>query len=159
MKLRSERNLDDNQERSAGAGPVSETTTDPFQEGEQTLTRPYYHHHSVLEEPGEDLEREEIGRTEDTSERSEVEDREKILFKTTSNSEIKSNKWRKQQLLWSNKSLYDECIASLRNEGLPSIHDHPELGHSNVDFTPSPRNEQKTRKRCSTRRPGRCQMG
>ena len=54
MKLRNDKNLNGDEGRSAEAGPASETTTDPFEEGEQTLTRPDYHHHADLEEPGED---------------------------------------------------------------------------------------------------------
>ena len=46
---------------------------DPFEEGEQTLILPDYHHHADLEEPGEDFEREEVERTKKSSERSEVD--------------------------------------------------------------------------------------
>ena len=46
-------------------------------------------------EPSEDLEREEVERTEETSERSEVEPREEVLFRGLSRSETKSHKWRK----------------------------------------------------------------
>ena len=66
MKLRSEKNLDGDQRRSAEAGTASETLVDPFDEGERTLIRPDF-------EPSEELEREEVERTEETSERSEVE--------------------------------------------------------------------------------------
>ena len=62
MKLRSEKNLDGDQGRSAEAGTASETLVDPFDEGEQTLIRPDF-------EPSEDLEQEEFERTEETSER------------------------------------------------------------------------------------------
>ena len=48
MKLRSEKNLDGEQGRSAEAGPASETLVDPFDEGERTLIRPDC-------EPSEDL--------------------------------------------------------------------------------------------------------
>ena len=49
MKLRSEKNLDDgDQRRSAEAGTASETLVDPFDEGERTLIRPDF-------EPSEDL--------------------------------------------------------------------------------------------------------
>ena len=37
-------------------------------------------------------------------------------------------------------SLYDERMASLQTEGLSSSYDHPERTHSDVDFTPCPRN-------------------
>ena len=57
MKLRNDKNLDGNQGRSFETGQASETLTDPFEEGEQTLIRPDYHHHAYLEEPGEDFER------------------------------------------------------------------------------------------------------
>ena len=84
MKLRSEKNLNGDERRSAEVGPASETPTDPVEEGEQTLNRPDYHHHADLEEPGEDFEREEVQTTEKASERSEVEAREELLFKGTS---------------------------------------------------------------------------
>ena len=64
MKLRSEKNLDGNQGQSAEGGPASETLVDPFDEGERTFIRPDF-------EPSEDLEREEVERTEEASERSE----------------------------------------------------------------------------------------
>ena len=86
MKLRSDKNLDGNQGRSAETGPAKETFMDPFDEGEQTLIRPDF-------EPGEDFEREEVERTEEASERSEVEPREEVLFRGISKSETKSNKW------------------------------------------------------------------
>ena len=66
MKLRSEKNLVGNQGRSAEAGSASETLADPFDEEERTLVRPDFG-------PSEDLEREEVERTEEASERSEVE--------------------------------------------------------------------------------------
>ena len=55
MKLRSEKNLDGNQRRSAEAEPASETLVDPFDDGERTLIRPDF-------EPDEVLEREEAER-------------------------------------------------------------------------------------------------
>ena len=89
MKLRSEKNLDGNQRRNAEAGPASGTLVDPFDEGERTLIRPDF-------EPNEDLEREEVERTEEATERSEVEPREKVLFREMSKSETKCHKWRKE---------------------------------------------------------------
>ena len=89
MKLRSEKNLDGDQGRSAEAGPASETLVDPFDEGERTLILPDF-------EPSEDLEREEVERTDETSERSEVEPREEVLFKGMSKSETKSHRWRRE---------------------------------------------------------------
>ena len=62
MKLRSAKNLDGNQGRNAEVGPASETLVDLFDEEERTLIRPEF-------EPDEDLEREEVERTEETSER------------------------------------------------------------------------------------------
>ena len=97
MKLRSEKNFNGDEGRSAEAGPASETPTDPFEEGEQTLTRPDYHHHEDPEEPGEELEPEKTEETQGTSDRSEVGIREELLFKGTSKSETKSNRWRKEQ--------------------------------------------------------------
>ena len=165
MKLRSEKNLDGNQGQSGETGQASETLTDPFEEGEQTLTRPDYHHHADLEEPGEAFEREEVERTEEASERSEAEPREEVLFRGMSKSETKGNKWRKEQSSlvkqskkammssispseeqtrskakknW--KSLYDERMASIQTEDLSSSYNHPEITHPDVNFTPCPRN-------------------
>ena len=159
MRLRSEKNLDGSQGRSAEAGPASEALVDPFDKEEQTLIRPD-------SEPGEDLEREEIERTEEASERSEVEPREEVLFSGMSKPETKTHEWRKEQSSlvkqsknammssispseektgskakksW--KSLYDERMASLRTEGLSSSYDHPEITHPDMDFTPCPRND------------------
>ena len=89
MRPRSEKNLDGSQGQSDAIGPASEALVDSFDEGEQTLIRPDF-------EPGEDLEREEIERTEEASERSEVEPREEVLFRGMSKSENKSHKWRKE---------------------------------------------------------------
>ena len=89
MKLRSEKNLDGDQGRGAEAGTASETLVDPFDEGERTLIRLDF-------EPSEDLEREEVERTEETSERSEVEPREEVLFKGMSKLETKSHRWRRE---------------------------------------------------------------
>ena len=166
MRLRSKKNLDGDQRRSAEAGTASETLVDPFDEGEQTLIRPDF-------EPSEDLEREEVERTEETSERSEVEPREEVLFKRMSKSETKSHMWRgyysnsasthsslamqsnnammssispgegqpgsKAKKSW--KSLYDERMASLPTVGLTSSYDYPETSHPDVNFTPCPRND------------------
>ena len=166
MKLRSEKNLDGDQGRSAEAGPASEALADPYDEGERSLIRPDF-------EPSEDLEREELERTEEASERSEVEPREEVLFRGMSKSETKSHKWRKElshpasthsslakqskNALMSSispseeqtgskakkswKSLYDERMASLQTEGLSSSYDHPEMTHPDVNFTPCPRND------------------
>ena len=174
MRLRSEKNLDGDQRRSAEAGTASETLVDPFDEGEQTLIRPDF-------EPSEDLEREEVERTEETSERSEVEPREEVLFKGMSKSETKSHRWRgeyshsasthsslakqsnnammssispseeqtgsKAKKSW--KSLYDERMASLPTVGLTSSDEYPEIIHPDVNFTPCPRNDM-SRKASST---------
>ena len=166
MKLKSEKNLDGNQGRSADSGTAGETLMDPFDEGEQTLIRPDF-------EPSEDLEREEVERTEEALERSEVEPREEVLFRGMSKSENKSHKWRKDFSQPTNthfslakqsknammssispseeqtgskakkswKSLYDERMASLQTEGLSSSYDHPEIAHPHVNFTPCPRND------------------
>ena len=95
-----------------------------------------------------------------------------------SRSETKSNKWRKEHFSlvkqgknammssispgeeqpnskakksW--KTLYDECITSLRIEGVSSSYDHPGLVRSDVTFTPSPRNEK--RKKALSNSPSR----
>ena len=85
MKLRSEKNLNDDEGGSGEARPASETPRDPFEEGEQTLTRPDYHHHADLKEPDEEFGREEVERTGEASERSEVEAREELLLKERPN--------------------------------------------------------------------------
>ena len=89
MKLRSEKNLDGDQGWSAEAGLTSETLVDPFDEGERTRIRPD-------SEPSEELEREEVERTEEASKRSEVEPREEVLFRGMSKSETKSHRWRRE---------------------------------------------------------------
>ena len=174
MKLRSEKNLDGDQGRSAEVGTASETLVDPFDEGERTLIRPDF-------EPSEDPEREEVERTEETSERSEVEPREEVLFKGMSKSETKSHRWRRENSHSANthsslvkqsnnammssispseeqpgskakkswKSLYDERMASLPTVGLTSSDDYPEITHPDVNFTPCPRNDM-SRKASST---------
>ena len=174
MRLRSEKNLDGDQRRSAEAGTASETLVDPFDEGEQTLIRPDF-------EPSDDLEREEVERTEETSERSEVEPREEVLFKGMSKSEPKSHRWRGEYSLSASnhsslakqsnnammssispseeqtgskakkswKSLYDERMASLPTVGLSSSDDYPEITHPDVNFTLCPRNDM-SRKASST---------
>ena len=166
MRLRSEKNFDGDQRRSAETGTASETLVDPFDEEEQTLIRPDF-------EPSEDLEREEVERTEETSERSEVEPREEVLFKGKSKSETKSHRWRGEhshsssthsslakqsnnammssispseeqpgsKIKKSWKSLYDERMASLPTVGLTSSYDYPETSHPDVNFTPCPRND------------------
>ena len=183
MKLRSEKNLDGNQGRSAEAEAASETLMDSFDDGEQTLIRPEF-------EPSEDHEREEVERTEEALERSQVEPREEVLFREMSKSETKSHKWRKifsqptnkhfslakqsrnatmssispsEEQMGSKarkswKSLYDGRMASLQTEGLSSSYDHPEITHPDVNFTPCQRNGI-SRKACPLRRPGLCLMG
>ena len=127
---------------------------------------PDYHHLADLEEPGEDFEREEVERTEEASECSEVGEREELLFKGTFKSEAKSNRWRKEQSSLvkhgknammssispreeqpsskakrSFKTMYDERMRSLRTDVLSSGYDSLGLMHSDMDFTPSPRQE------------------
>ena len=166
MILRSEKNLNGDEGRSAEAGPASDTPADPFEEGEQTLTRPYHQHHEDPEEPGEELEPEEAEETRGTSERSEVGIRKELMFKGTSKSETKSNRWRKKQSSLAKqgknammssispreeqpsskanrsfKTMYDERMRSLRTDGLSSGYDGLGLMHSDMDFTSSPRQE------------------
>ena len=110
MRLRSEKNLDSDQRRGAEAGTASETLVDPFDEGEQTLIRPDF-------EPSEDLEREEVERTEETSERSEVEPREEVLFKGMSKSETKSHRWRGE---YSHSASTHSSLAKQSNNAMMS---------------------------------------
>ena len=120
MKLRSEKNRDGDDERDAEAGAANVKTTDPFKEREQTLIRPDHHHREDPEEPGEEPEREETGKTQEPSERSEVGIREELLFKGTSKSDTKGNSRRKEQssLVKHGKNAMMSSI-SLREE-LPS---------------------------------------
>ena len=113
MKLRSEKNLDGNQGQSGETGRASETLTDPFEEGKQTLIRPDYHHHADLEEPGEEFEREEVERSEEASQRSEAEPREEVLFRGMSKSETKGNNCRQEQspLVKQNKNALMSSIS------------------------------------------------
>ena len=166
MKLRSEKNLDGDEGWDAEAGAANVTPTDPFEEGEQTLIRTDHHHREDLEEPSEDFEREEIEKAQETAEHSEVRAREEIFFKEASKSETKNNSRRKIQSSLvkqgkdammssispreeqpsskakrSFKTMYDERLASLRADGLSSGYDYPGLVHSDMDFTPSPRQE------------------
>ena len=89
---------------------------------------------------------------------------EELLFKGTSKSETKSNSRRKEQSSLvkqgkdammssispreeqassktkrSFKTMYDERMRSFRADGLSSGYDGPRLIHSDMDFTPSPR--------------------
>ena len=83
---------------------------DPFDEGERTLIRPDF-------EPSEDLEREEVERTEETSERSEVEPREEVLFKGLSKSETKSHRWRRE---YSHSANTHSSLAKQSNNAMMS---------------------------------------
>ena len=100
MKLRSEKNLDGSQGRSDEVGPASEALVDPFDDGEQTLIQPEF-------EPGEDLGREEVERTEEASERSEVEPREEVLFRgknCSPNQRLRLISGEKSNHLWSSRA-------------------------------------------------------
>ena len=110
MRLRSEKNLDGDQRQSAETGTASETLVDPFDEEEQTLIRPDF-------EPSEDLEREEVERTEETSERSEIEPREEVLFKGMSKSETKSHRWRGE---YSHSASTHSSLAKQSNNAMMS---------------------------------------
>ena len=164
MKLRSEKNLDGNQGWSAEAGPASETLVDPFDEGERTLIRPDFEPSEDLgraevegtEEVSERSEvepREEVlfrgmSKSETKShkwrkELSHPANTHSSLAKQSKNammsSKIPSEEQTGSKAKKSWKSLYDECMASLRTEGLSSSYDHLEITHPDVDFTPCPR--------------------
>ena len=101
------------------------TPTDPFEEGEQTQIRPDRHHHDDLEEPGDDFERDGIEKSQWTSELSETNAGEELLFKGTSKSETKSNSERKEEKSSSRtrnsfRTLYDKPLTSLLTDGLSS---------------------------------------
>ena len=166
MKPRSEKNWDDDEGRDAEAGAANVTSTDPFEEGEQTPIRLDHNQREDLEEPGEEFERDETEKIQETSERSEAGVREKLLFEGTSESETKNNSRRKEQsslvkqgnnALMSTispreeqpsskakrnfKTMYDERMTTLRTDELSSGYDGPGLVHSDMDFTHSPRQE------------------
>ena len=166
MKLRSKKNLNGDEGRNAEAGAANVTPTEPLGEGEQTLTRPDNRPQQDPPDLGEDLEREETEKTQETSERSEVGVRKELLFKGMFKSETKINSRRKEQSTLvkegknammssisprdeqpsskakrSFKTRYDERMASLRTDGLSSGYDGPGLVHSDMDFTPLPRQE------------------
>ena len=134
---------------------------DPFDEGEKTLIRPDF-------EPSEDLEREEVERTEEALERSEVEPREEVLFKGMSKSETKSHKWRKgfsqptnthfslakqsKNAMMSSISPSEEQTGSKAKKSWKSLYDERMVSlqteglsssydHPDVNFTPCPRND------------------
>ena len=159
LYLRKDKNRDGDEERDIEAGAANVMPTDPFEEEEQTLIRPDHHHR---EEPGEEFEREETEETQETSECSEVGVREELLFKGTSKSEIKSNSRRKEQssLVKQGKNAMMSRISSREEQpssktkrsfrtmydermthGLSSGYNGPGLMQSNMDFTPSPRQE------------------
>ena len=92
MILRSEKNLDGDQGRSAEAGTASETLVDPFDEGERTLIRPDF-------EPSEDLEREEV------------------LFQGMSKLETKSHRWRRE---YSHSANAHSSLAKQSNNAMMS---------------------------------------
>ena len=167
MKLRSEKNLDGNQGRSGETGQASETLTGPFKEGEQTMIRPDYHHHADLEGksqamtlngrklkerwrsrsvPRSNREKNYCSR-ECPNQRIRVTSGEKksSLVKQSKKAMMSSISPCEEQTSWkakkSWKSLYDERMASLQTEGLSSSYDHSEIAHSDVDFTPCPRND------------------
>ena len=142
------------------------TPTEPFEEVDQTLIRPDHHHQEDPQDPGDDLEREGVENARRTSERSDADAREELLFKGMSKSDTKGNNRRKEQFSLfkqgqnammssispreeqpsskarkSLKTMIDERMASLRTDGLSSGIDHPGLMHLDTDFTPSPRQE------------------
>ena len=65
----------------------------------------------------EDLERVEVERTEETSERSEVEPREEVLFKGMSKSETKSHRWRRE---YSHSANTHSSLAKQSNNAMMS---------------------------------------
>ena len=100
-------------------------------------------------------------------ERSEVGAREELLFKGTTKTKTESNSRRKEQSSLVKqgknammpsinpieeqpsskanrgfKTMYDERTTSLRTDELSSGYDGPGLMHSDMEFTPSPRQEE-----------------
>ena len=80
-KLRNEKNLNGDQRRNTAAGAAKVKLREPFEEGEQTLLRPDHHHHEDPQKLGDDFEREEIEKSQRTSDCSEAEAREELLLK------------------------------------------------------------------------------
>ena len=68
-------------------------------------------------DPSEDLEREEVERTEEASERSEVEPREEVFFKGMSKSETKSHRWRRKN---SHSANTHSSLTKQRNNAMMS---------------------------------------
>ena len=141
------------------------TLTSLFEKGEQTLIRPDHHHREVLEDSGNDFEREGIEKPQRSSERSTAKAGFELFFKERSKLETKSNIRRKEQSSLvkqgknammssinpreqqsiskarkSFKTLYDEHMK-LRTEGLSSGFVHAGLMLSDTNFSPSPRQE------------------
>ena len=97
IKLRSEKNLDGEERRSAETRAANMTPTHPFEEGKKTLIRPNCHHHEDLQGSRDDLKREKNEESQKTSEHSEAHTGEKIVFKGTSRSETENSGRRKEQ--------------------------------------------------------------
>ena len=158
MKVRSEKNRDDDEERYEETDLFEERGADTNPTKSPPSRGP--------EEPGEEPEREETDETQETSERSEVGVGEELLFKGSSKSETKGKSRRKKQSSLvkqgknammsiispreeqqsskakrSFKTMYDERMTSLQTDGLSSGYDGPGLMHSDMDFTPSPTQE------------------
>ena len=89
MKLRSKKKLDGDGAPSAEAGAANVTPPDPFEKGEQTLNRPDGKHYHDLKGSGNDSELESVEASKKTSERSEAQTGEELLFEYTSRSKNK----------------------------------------------------------------------
>ena len=166
MKIRSEKNLHDEEGQNDEARAANVTPTDPFEEREQMLIRPDRHDYEDPEGSGDDFERERVEESQKTSECPEAHAGEELFFKGTSRSETGNSSRGKEQSSLAKQSknammstispreeksssrakkcfkkLYDERMMSLRTDGLSSGLDHPGIMHSDTDFTPSPRQE------------------
>ena len=152
--------------------------TDPFEEGEQTLIRPDRHHQEELEEPSDDFEHKELrnlkrprrvprpkqerksfskGRPKQErnccskghrrKEQSSLvkQDKNAMMSSISLREEQPSSKARK-----SFKTFYNECMTSLRTDGLSSGYDHPGLMHSERT-SHLVRDRKNVRKRCPIR--------
>ena len=159
MKLRSEKNLDGSQGRSAEVVPVSEALVDPSTKGKKRSSDPTLS--QVRTSNGKKSKGRKRPRSVPRSKREkkrcseQCPNRRLRLISEEKNNHLWSSKAKnammssispseertgsKAKKSW--KSLYDERMASLRTESLSSNYDYPEITHRGVDVTPCSRND------------------
>ena len=125
MRLRSEKNLDGSQRRSAEVGRRARCMWTPSTKGNKRSSDP------TLSQV-----RTSNGRKSKRRRRQSSLDKQSKNSMMSSISPSKEQTGSKAKKIW--KSLYDERMASLRTEGLSSSYDHPEVFHA----IPKERHEQ-----------------